>query len=88
LSYENAEAKLHASNLNIQLLATRYGLPIQPGLIIDQTPQAGEEVDYGYPVGALPLLKRIPMVLVRNGKTITPTAHQAGFGTDWRRRKD
>ena len=51
LSYENAETKLHASNLNIQLLATRYDLPFQPGLIIDQTPQSGEEVDYGYPVG-------------------------------------
>ena len=51
LSYENAETKLHASHLNIQLLATRYDLPLQPGLIIDQTPQPGEEVDYGYPVG-------------------------------------
>jgi len=51
LSYENAEAKLHASNLNIKLLATRCDLPLQPGLIVDQTPQPGEEVDYGYPVG-------------------------------------
>ena len=51
LSYENAETKLHASHLNIQLLATRYNLSVQPGLIIDQTPQAGEEVDYGHPVG-------------------------------------
>ena len=51
LSYENAETKLHASNLNIQLLATRYDLSLQPGLIIDQTPQPGEEVDYGYAVG-------------------------------------
>lgn len=51
LSYKNAETKLHASNLNIQLLATRYDLALQPGLIIDQTPQPGEEVDYGYPVG-------------------------------------
>ena len=51
LSYENAETKLHASNLNIQLLATRYDLSVQPGLIVDQTPQPGEEVDYGYPVG-------------------------------------
>ena len=51
LSYEEAETKLHASNLNIQLLATRNDLPLQPGLIIDQTPQPGEEVDYGYPVG-------------------------------------
>ena len=51
LSYKNAETKLHASNLNIQLLATRYDLALQPGLIIDQTPQPGEEVVYGYPVG-------------------------------------
>jgi beta-lactam-binding protein with PASTA domain len=51
LSYENAEAKLHTSNLNIKLLATRCDLPLQPGLIVDQTPQPGEEVAYGYPVG-------------------------------------
>lgn len=51
LSYEDAETKLHASNLNIRLLATRYDLPFQPGLVIDQTPQPGEEVVYGYPVG-------------------------------------
>ena len=51
LSYENAETKLHASHLNIRLLATRYDLPLQRGLIIDQVPQPGEEVVYGYPVG-------------------------------------
>ena len=51
LSYEDAATKLHASNLNIRLLATRYDLPFQPGLIIDQVPQPGEEVAYGYPVG-------------------------------------
>jgi beta-lactam-binding protein with PASTA domain len=51
LSYRDAETKLRASNLNIRLLATRYDLPLQPGLIVDQTPQPGEEVDYGYPVG-------------------------------------
>ncbi|SRR5258708_2884325 len=51
LSYQDAEAKLHASNLNIRLLATRYDLPLQPGLIIDQVPQPGEEVVYGCPVG-------------------------------------
>jgi PASTA domain-containing protein len=51
LSYEDAEIKLHAANLNIRLLATRYDLPLQPGLIIDQVPQPGEEVGYGYPVG-------------------------------------
>ena len=38
-------------NLNTRPLLTRYDLPLQPGLIIDQTPQPGDEVDYGYPVG-------------------------------------
>jgi hypothetical protein len=65
LSYEDAETKLHTSNLNIRLLATRYDLPLQPGLIIDQVPQPGEEVFYGYPVGVT-LPKRIPMAMVRN----------------------
>jgi len=51
LSYENAETEPHASNLNIRVLATRSDLPLQPGLIIDQDPQPGEEVNYGYPVG-------------------------------------
>jgi beta-lactam-binding protein with PASTA domain len=51
LSYEDAETKLHASDLNIRLLLTRYDLPLQPGLIIDQVPRPGEEVVYGYPVG-------------------------------------
>jgi beta-lactam-binding protein with PASTA domain len=50
LSYEDAETKLHASNLNIRLLATRCDLPLQPGLVVDQTPQPGEKVDRGYPV--------------------------------------
>lgn len=50
LSYEDAESKLHASNLNIRVLATRSDLPLQPGLVIDQTPQAGERVDRGYSV--------------------------------------
>jgi uncharacterized membrane protein len=30
LSYEDAEIKLHASNLNIRLLATRYDPPFSP----------------------------------------------------------
>ena len=51
LSYESAETKLHASHLNIRLLATRYDLSRQAGLIIDQTPRPGEEVVYDYPVG-------------------------------------
>ena len=51
LSYEDAERKLHAANLNIRLLATRYDPTVQPGLVIDQTPAPGEEVAVGYSVG-------------------------------------
>jgi len=51
LSYEDAERKLHAANLNIRLLATRYDPALQPGLIIDQVPAPGEEIAVGYSVG-------------------------------------
>ena len=51
LTYEDAEKKLHAANLNIRLLATRHDSAVQPGLVIDQTPAPGEEVVCGYPVG-------------------------------------
>ncbi|HSE23695.1 MAG TPA: PASTA domain-containing protein [Pyrinomonadaceae bacterium] len=51
LTYEDAARKLHAANLYIRLLATRYDPAVQPGLIIDQTPAPGEEVAVGYSVG-------------------------------------
>jgi beta-lactam-binding protein with PASTA domain len=51
LTYEDAERKLHAANLNVRLLATRHDPALQPGLIIDQTPAPGEEVACGYFVG-------------------------------------
>ena len=51
LTYEDAERKLHAANLKIRQLATRYDPAFQPGLIIDQTPAPREEVAVGYPVG-------------------------------------
>src|SRR6185369_10063569 len=51
LPYEDAERKLHAANLKIRLLATRYDPTVQPGLIIDQAPAPGEEVACGYSVG-------------------------------------
>jgi beta-lactam-binding protein with PASTA domain len=51
LSYEDAEIKLRASHLHIRVLATRSDLPVEPGIIIDQVPQLGEEVVHGYPVG-------------------------------------
>jgi beta-lactam-binding protein with PASTA domain len=53
LSYADAEIKLRASNLHIRVLATRYDLPVELGIIIDQVPQPGEEVVYGYPVGVI-----------------------------------
>lgn len=51
VTFEEAETRLHAANLNIRLLATRYDLPLQPGLIIDQVPHPGEEVGDDYTVG-------------------------------------
>ena len=51
LTYEDTERKVHAANLDIRLLATRYDSALQPGLIIDQTPAPGEEVARGYSVG-------------------------------------
>jgi len=56
LSYENAETKPHASNLNIRLLATRYDQPLQPELIIDQTRHLERKL-FAAPLWALPLLK-------------------------------
>jgi len=51
LTYEDAEKKLHAANLNIRLLATRYDPAVPAGLIIDQAPAPGEAVAVGYSVG-------------------------------------
>jgi beta-lactam-binding protein with PASTA domain len=51
LTYDDAERKLHAANLHIRLLATRYDSALQPGLVIDQVPAPEEEVAVGYFVG-------------------------------------
>jgi beta-lactam-binding protein with PASTA domain len=72
LSYENAETKLHASNLNIWLLATRSDLPLQPGLVVDQTPQPGEEVERGYAVAVT--VSASKLATVSNDRTLY---HQA-----------
>ena len=45
LNYKTAELKLRDANLNIRVLANRHYSPLEPGLIIDQTPQGGERVD-------------------------------------------
>ncbi|HXQ39381.1 MAG TPA: PASTA domain-containing protein [Anaerolineales bacterium] len=51
LNYKAAEMKLRDANLNIRVLASRHDLPLEPGLIIDQTPRGGERVDCGTVVG-------------------------------------
>jgi beta-lactam-binding protein with PASTA domain len=51
LNYDISETILRNSNLKIRLLANRYDLSVEPGVIISQTPQAGELVDHGTTVG-------------------------------------
>ncbi|MEK6283540.1 MAG: PASTA domain-containing protein [Acidobacteriota bacterium] len=51
LEYETASARLRSSNLKIQVLATRSDLRLEPGIIVNQVPQPGQEVSSGYIVG-------------------------------------
>ena len=51
LNYETAEMKMRTANLKIRVLANRRDLPLEPELIIDQTPRGGERVDCGTVVG-------------------------------------
>jgi beta-lactam-binding protein with PASTA domain len=51
LNYKTAQIKLRDANLNIRVLANRHDLPLEPGLIATQTPQAGERVDWGTVIG-------------------------------------
>lgn len=51
LNYRTALTKLRDANLNIRVLANRYDLPLEPGTVIAQTPQAGERVDCGTVIG-------------------------------------
>jgi beta-lactam-binding protein with PASTA domain len=50
-NYNTAEMKLRDANLNMRVLATRHGLALEPGLVIEQTPRAGERVDCGTVIG-------------------------------------
>ena len=43
--------KLRDANLNMRVLAKRHYPPLEPGLIIDQTPRGGERVDCGTVIG-------------------------------------
>ena len=51
LNYKTAEMNLRDASLNIRVLANRYYPPLEPGLIIDQTPRGGERVDCGTVIG-------------------------------------
>ena len=51
LNYKSAEMKLLDANLKIRVLANWHDLPVEPGLIIDQTPRGGERVDSGTVIG-------------------------------------
>ena len=51
LNYKTAEIKVRDANLNIRVLATRYDPSFEPGIIIAQTPQGGERVDYSTVIG-------------------------------------
>ena len=51
LTYRNAEIALRAAHLNSRLLARRDNAQLESGIIISQTPQPGERVDYQTTVG-------------------------------------
>jgi beta-lactam-binding protein with PASTA domain len=51
LDYETAQIKLRDAKLNIRVLASRFDLQLQPGIIFAQTPQGGERVNCGTVVG-------------------------------------
>ena len=51
LNYKTAEIKLRDANLNMRVLAKRYDFQFEPGMIIAQTPQGGERVDWGTVIG-------------------------------------
>jgi len=62
LDYKTAEITLHNSKLNIRVLAYRYDLPIEPGKVLFQTPQAGESVACGTVVG-ITISKEDPLAM-------------------------
>ena len=51
LDYKTAQIKVRDANLNIRFLANRRDLPLEPGIIVTQTPQGGECVDCGTVIG-------------------------------------
>src|SRR5215216_6123456 len=63
LTHADAETKLRAVHLNLRVLARPYDAPLDSGIIVFQTPQPDERVDYQTTVGvtiALPPAKTEP----------------------------
>jgi hypothetical protein len=50
-NYETAQIKLRDAHLKIRVLATRHDLPLEPRIVIAQTPQGNERVDCGTVIG-------------------------------------
>lgn len=51
LTYQNAETRIRAAHLSPRILARRDNAPLESGIIISQTPQPGDRVDYNTTVG-------------------------------------
>ena len=63
LTHSNAKITLQTVHLNLRVLARRDDAPLDSGIIVFQTPQPGERVDYQTTVGvtiALPPAKTEP----------------------------
>jgi beta-lactam-binding protein with PASTA domain len=62
LDYKTAQIKLRDANLNIRVLATRYDPSFEPGIIIAQTPQGGERVDYSTVIGEVERRRSVALI--------------------------
>ena len=51
LDYKTGQMKVRDANLNIRVLANRRDLSLEPGIIVTQTPQAGDRIDCGTVIG-------------------------------------
>ena len=51
LDYKTEPRKVRDANLNIRVLAIRYDLPLESGIIVAQTTPGGERVDCGTVIG-------------------------------------
>jgi len=66
LTHSNAEIRLQAVHLNLRVLARNDDAPLDSGVIVFQTPQPGERVDYQATVGVT--------IALRPAKTEPPSS--------------